>query len=158
MAKRKFILTPEEAADLEAVLSTAGDDHAYDRIRAVLGYHNGVKWTELAARFHCSRSTLLHWCRLYRRLGKEALISRTHNVTPVRLTAAQQIELAQRLANFTPAQVFSGAEATDRTVWTAKDLFRAIRMWYGVVYNSPTTYYSLLTRLTGIQKSNPPDD
>lgn len=155
MAKRKFELTPEELADLTGVLMDAGTDPAYDRLRAVLDYHNGEKWAELTSRYHCSRSTLLSWCRNYRRLGSEALINPRPAGTVRRLSGTQVNDLMQRLSTATPAGVFTGDETTDRKLWTAKDLFRAIRIWYGVVYNSPTTYYTLLARFQA--QADPPE-
>lgn len=148
MAKRKFRLTPEEETDITGVLDTAGSDPAYDRLRAILAYSSGVPWPELAAQFHCTRAGLQHYCSTYRRFGKEVLIRRVRRGgRDSRLTHCQLADLAQRLATTTPAQAFADIETSGGDRWTAKDLYRAILQWYGVVYSSPTTYYSLLKRL-----------
>jgi len=148
MAKRKFVLTPTELADITGTLETAGSDPAYDRLRAIVAYSAGVPWPELAAQFHCSRAGLQHYCNTYRRFGKEVLIRRGRGGgRDSRLTPFQMADLARRLAALTPAQAFPGIETFGVDHWTAKDLYRAIQLWYGVVYNSPTTYYSLLKRL-----------
>ena len=158
MATRKFHLTPVEVADLSDVLESATGDLAYDRLRAIVAYSAGVPWPELAARYHCSRSGLQHWCSIYRRGGKEALISRgRHGGRDSHLTQSQLVDLARRLATTTPAQAFPGSETSGGDHWTAKDLYRAIRLWYGVVYNSPTTYYTLLKRLIQVD-SQPSGD
>lgn len=158
MATRKFHLTPVEVADLSDVLESATGDLAYDRLRAIVAYSAGVPWAELAARYHCSRSGLQHWCSIYRRVGKEALISRgRHGGRDSHLTQSQLVDLARRLATTTPAQAFPGSETSGGDHWTAKDLYRAIRLWYGVVYNSPTTYYTLLKRLIQVD-SQPSGD
>src|SRR3990172_8808472 len=100
MATRKFHLTPVEVADLSDVLESATGDLAYDRLRAILAYSAGVPWPELAARYHCSRSGLQHWCSIYRRVGKEALISRgRHGGRDSHLTQSQLVDLARRLAD-----------------------------------------------------------
>jgi transposase len=148
MAKRKFRLTPAEHADITGVLDTAGSDPAYDRLRAILAYSSGVPWSELAEQFHCSRAGLQHYCSTYRRFGKEVMIQRSHRGgRESRLTHCQLADLARRLSTITPAQAFPGIESFGGDHWTAKDLYRAILQWYGVVYSSPTTYYSLLKRL-----------
>ncbi|HWR66532.1 MAG TPA: helix-turn-helix domain-containing protein [Bellilinea sp.] len=148
MAKRKFRLTPAELADITGVLDTAGSDPAYDRLRAILAYSSGVPWPELAKQFHCSRAGLQHYCSTYRRFGKDVLIQRRRRGgRDSRLTHRQLADLARRLATTTPAQAFPGIETFGGDHWTAKDLYRAILQWYGIVYSSPTTYYSLLKRL-----------
>lgn len=148
MARRKFQLTPAEIAEINSVLDKAGSDPAYDRLRAVLAYSSGVPWPVLAAQFRCSRAGLQHYCSTYRRFGKEALIRRGRRVgRGSRLTQCQLADLARRLATTTPAQEFPGSETFGGDHWTARDLYRAILQWYGVVYSSPTTYYSLLKRL-----------
>jgi len=155
MVKRKYALTPEELAELTRAVEGAGNDPAYNRLRAVLAYANGEKWTELIAHYRISRSTLLGWYRTYRRRGSQALITQRPAGTTPRLTTIQTAEMLRRLAATTPAEVFPEPEFTDHIMWTAKTLFRVIRMWYGVVYSSPTTYYSLLARLRG--DSNKPE-
>lgn len=148
MATRKFHLTPAEEAELGGVLESVPGDLAYDRLRAIVAYSAGVPWAEIAARYHCSRSGLQYWRSIYRRVGKDALIRRgPHSGRESRLTQSQLADLARRLATTTPAQAFPGSETFGGDHWTAKDLYRAIRLWYGVVYNSPTTYYALLKRL-----------
>lgn len=153
MAKRKFQLTPAELADITGVLDTAGSDPAYDRLRAILAYASGIPWAELAAQFHCSRAGLQHYCSSYRRFGKDVLITRgRRGGRDSRLSQGQLDDLKRRLATSTPAQAFPGIETFGGDQWTAKDLYRAILQWYGVVYSSPTTYYSLLKRLMPTDK------
>jgi transposase len=148
MAKRKFSLTLAEVAQISRVLESTTGDPAYDRLRAILDYSAGVKWKEIVARFHCSRSSLQHWCSTYRTFGEQALIGRGRpGGRESRLTRFQLADLEQRLASTSPAQAFQETEPAGGSQWTAKDLYRAIQLWYGVVYDSPTTYYTLLKRL-----------
>jgi len=156
MAKRKFRLTPAEHADITGALDTAGSELAYNRLRAILAYSSGVPWPELAAQFHCTRAGLQHYCSTYRRFGKEVLIRRgRRGGRDSRLTQYQLADLARRLATTTPAQAFPGIETFGGDHWTAKDLYRAILQWYGIVYSSPTTYYSLLKRLLPTDRHSP---
>ncbi len=151
MAKRKFSLTLAEVAEIGRVLESTTGDPAYDRLRAILDYSSGVKWKEIATRFHCSRSSLQHWCSTYRTFGQAALIGRGRlSGRESRLTQCQLADLARRLASTTPAQAFQEMEPAGGSQWTAKDLYRAIQLWYGVVYDSPTTYYTLLKRLKSV--------
>jgi transposase len=147
MTKRKFLLTTEETNEIYRILRLAGSDPIYDRLRAVLYYASGYSLDEVTAMFGVGASTLMGWCRLYRRFGPEGLASRSRGGNNTRLDEAQLADLTRRLAQSTPRQVFgNGAGADGGQTWTVQDLYRALREWYGVTYRSPTSYYTLLRR------------
>jgi transposase len=148
VAKRGFHLNGEEIREIENTLQEAGSDAVFDRLRAVLAYGTGYSLADITARYGCSRSTLMNWCRIYRRYGVEGLVSRCKGGNNARLSDAQLADLTRRLAETTPEMAFGrGAAAPDGITWTVKDLYRALRQWYGVVYNSPASYYRLLGRI-----------
>jgi transposase len=48
----------------------------------------------------------------------------------------------------TPWVVFGNGSATpDGRYWTSKDLYKALKLWYGITYQSRSSYYNLLSRL-----------
>lgn len=147
MAKRKFHLTPEEIEEISNTLAVAQPNPGYHRLEAILAYHLGEKWASLTKRFHCSRSTLYQWCKTYRQHGRDVLVIRAHGRSVARLTSSQLADLAAKVRAHRPRDIFHDSAASNNDHWTAKDLFRAIKLWYGVVYKSPATYYGLLSRL-----------
>jgi len=148
MAKRNFVLTPEEARSIQQILETCTDDPSCLRMRAVLWYGTGRPSTEIIAQLGCSRTSLLSWCQAYRTSGVPGLLDRRLGGNNRRLTHQQLAGLTQRLKTTTPRQVFSRNAATPAgSEWTVHDLYRALRMWYGVVFRSSTSYYNLLQRV-----------
>jgi transposase len=63
-----------------------------------------------------------------------------------KLTPAQVADLSNKLRQYTPQSLF-GPEATAvGDGWTLPDLRRAVQDWYGVTYQSTTSYRTLLHR------------
>jgi transposase len=153
MVTRSFVLTPEEVSTLDQILKTCTDDSSCCRLQAVLWYGTGLPAAEIMSRLGCSRSSLMGWCQAYRTSGALGLIDRRLGGNNTRLTPAQVVDLKERLRTLTPREVFSRKAATpEGLVWTVQDLYRAVRMWYGVVYRSRTSYYNLSSRL-GLKSS-----
>jgi len=147
MGKRKFQLSDGERQEIYEILKRSHDDPVYDRLRAVLYYASGSPTGEITTAFSCSRSTLLGWCDQYRRFGPEGLVSLCRGGNNAFLDDTQLADLTRRLWESTPRQVLGKSAATDEgQVWTVQDLYQAVRLWYGVVYRSPTSYYRLLKR------------
>jgi transposase len=148
MVKRIFILTPTEASILEKILKTCTDDPTCDRLQAVLWYGTGLPAAEITARLGCSRSSLMSWCQAYRTSGVTGLLDRRLGGNNARLSPEQITELKEHLRTLTPRDVFSRKAATPVGLeWTVPDLYRLLRMWYGVTYRSRTSYYNLFDRL-----------
>jgi len=148
MVKRSFVLIPEEASTLEGILKNCTDEASRCRLQAVLWYGTGLPVAEITSRLGCSRSSLLSWCQAYRTSGALGLIDRRLGGNNCRLTPAQVADLKEHLQTLTPRDVLSRKAATpDGLEWTVHDLYRLVRMWYGVVYRSSTSYYNLFARL-----------
>ena len=148
MAKRNFVLTPEEASLLQQVLETCTDDPSCQRMRAVLWYGTGHPAAEIVAQLGCSRTSLLSWCQAYRTSGVAGLLDRRLGGNNRRLSPQQLADLALRLRTSTPRQVFNRKVATSAgQEWTVHDLYRLLRMQYGIVFRSSTSYYNLLQRV-----------
>lgn len=144
MATRGFRLTREQAADLEAAYESCADGPTCVRYQAVFLYGIGYPASEVCERTGSSRSSLMEWCRRYRRHGIRGLLDGRRGGNSAKLTGAQIRDLQTRLRDHTPAAVF-GATACLGQFWTVEDLRRAVRDWYGVVYRSRNSYYRLFT-------------
>ena len=148
MAKRGFQITPAEEKVLRQIIETCRDDPTCDRLQAVLWYASGKTAAEIMASLGCSRSSLMSWCRAYRVAGVTGLMNRRLGGNNARLTSAQLADLKRRVQTSSPREIFQKRAATpEGKVWTVHDLYRAVRMWYGVVYRSSSSYYNLLARV-----------
>jgi len=148
MAKRGFQISPAEEQVIQQILETCGDDPTCNRLQAVLWYASGKTSAEITASLGCSRSSLMSWCQAYRMAGVKGLMNRRLGGNNARLNAAQLEELSRRIQTSKPRDIFKTRTATpDGEAWTIQDLYRAVRMWYGVVYRSRSSYYNLLERV-----------
>jgi transposase len=82
----------------------------------------------------CSRQSLMTWCRLYRQQGPDGLIDKRKGGNSAKLSPQQIQDLAQRLREHTPQQIFGAAAAspTSGQFWTVEDLRVAVGRWHGV--------------------------
>jgi len=147
MGKRKFQLTMEQTQDLHQRVDRAKGPRTRLRLQAVLWYGTGRPLDEIQSRLGCSRSSVLGWCQAYQREGPAALASKWQGGNNARLTPAQLEDLCDRISTNTPRDLFGKHAATpDGTDWTAEDLHKALKLWYGVVYQSKSSYYRLLKK------------
>jgi transposase len=118
-------------------------------LSAVLSYGTGTPVEEIQARLGCSRSCLMNWCQAYRSMGLEGLEDKRRGGNNARLTKPQLEDLSYRLMVNTPRMIY-GQQATspDGKTWTVEDLYKAIKTWYGVVYQSRASYYNLIAAYT----------
>jgi transposase len=108
-------------------------------------YGTGSPVEEIQRQFGCSRSSLLSWCRTYRFKGLSGLEDQRQGGNNARLTDGQIADLTRRLQTYTPRSVFGQKTSTqDGLQWTVEDLYKAIKLWYGVIYHSRSSYYKLL--------------
>ena len=82
------------------------------------------------------------WCRIYREQGIAGLVDKRKGGNRAKLTSAQIDELGHKLEHYTPAQVLKAQGFTDQ-YWSVESLSCAVREWYGVIYQSRTSYYTL---------------
>jgi transposase len=153
VARREFKLNLAETQEIECILKHGGDDAVYDRLRAVWEYSRGQSLAHIQQRYGCCRSALMNWCAIYRQRGVDGLVRRCQGGNNARLSESQLADLTRRMAETTPAIVFGhgNGDLGDKE-WTAKDLYRAVRQWYGVVYNSQGSYYRLLKRINWLNQ------
>lgn len=147
MAKRQFRLSPEEEKELLYAYQHCKDGPTRTRYQAVRLYGTGYPAQEVMAITGCGRTTLMTWCRLYRQHKAAILIDKRKGGNSAKLRPAQVQDLAQRLREHTPQQLFGAAAASaDGLFWTVEDLAQAIARWYGVQYRSRSAYLSLFDR------------
>ena len=121
------------------------DNRLHARLHAVLMYGTGLPVEEILKQIGCSRSSLLNWCRDFRFRGLAGLEDERRGGNNARLTDGQVNDLARRLRLYTPRSVFGQKTGTpEGQQWIVEDLYKAIKLWYGVVYQSRASYYKLL--------------
>jgi len=147
MAKRRFQLTEEQVKELTQAYRGCRDGSTRTRYQAVRLYGTGYPVEEVKEITGCSQTSLMDWCRIYRTQGPAGLVDKRRGGNRAKLKPAQLEELRIRLQQYTPADLFGSTAATaDGQFWTVEDLQRAIEQWYGVCYQSRTSYYSLFDR------------
>jgi transposase len=142
MADRKFRLIEEQAQELFNAFDKCKDGPTRTRYQAVRLYGTGYPFREIETITGCRRSTLMDWCRIYRKQGVTGLIDKRNGGNRAKLTGAQIEELTQKLRQYTPGQVLKAQGFTDQH-WSVESLSCAVREWYGVTYQSRTSYYTL---------------
>jgi transposase len=147
MAKRQFQLTEKQVKELTHAYQNCKDGLTRTRYQAVRLYGTGYPVKEVMEITGCSQSSLMGWCRIYRIGGIAGLVDKRRGGNRAKLKPAQIEELKARLHQYTPADLFGSTAATaDGQFWTVEDLQRATQQWYGVCYQSRTSYYSLFAR------------
>jgi transposase len=127
-----------------AAYSACKDGPTRTRFQAVRLYGTGYRTQEVVRITGCSRTSLMDWCRAYRQEGVEALVDHRAGGNRARLTGEEIEALQRRLTEYTPMDVFGHTASTlDGQFWTMPDLRRAVEQWYGVTYQSNSSYYRL---------------
>ena len=121
------------------------DGPTRSRYLAVRLYGAGYPVKEVMNITGCSRSSLMNWCRFYSAEGVNGLSDKRVGGNRARLTPAQLDEVRTRLHTYGPGQLF-GRDATNAQFWTVSDFARGLQRWYGVVYQSLSSYTRLLAQ------------
>ena len=145
MAKRQFQLTANEISALRQAEQQTRDVRELKRLQAVRLYGTGEAVEVIQNIVGCGPVSPRQWAAEYRREGLEAL--RTHWATgnANKLTPEQRVELTLRLSQYSPDQVISPDVRINRgAFWTVSDLRIGVERWFGVSYQSETSYRNLL--------------
>lgn len=147
MARRRQYLNAEEIRKLQKQLNDCADNRMRMRLQAVLMYETGHSIDVILERFNCSRSSLLNWCQAFRSRGLSGLSPHWTGGHNAKLTEEQLADLARKLEEITPHMLFGESSSPENGQhWNVEDLYRAIKLWYGVVYRSRSSYYNILSR------------
>ena len=145
MAKREFTLTDTQEAALQQAFLHTKDGPTRTRYQAVRLYGLGYPVAQIQEITGCSRTSLMDWCRLYQTRGVRGLVDGRVGGNRAKLTPHQRETVRANLHQYTPRQLFGPDTATaDGQFWTIPDLKRAVREWFGVTWDSPTSYRTLL--------------
>lgn len=155
MAKRRFQLTDNQVNEITRAYASCRDGPTRTRYQAVRLYGTDYPTKEVLKITGCSRSTLMDWCRQYRSDGVDGLTDRRAGGNRAKLKLEQLEELRTQLHMYTPSEVFGSLAATPTgQFWTVPDLKRAVKRWYGVSYQSPSSYWRLF-HLCGFSYQRP---
>jgi transposase len=146
MSNRHFHLTTDAAAALQAAEQHAPNGATRTRMQAVRLYGLDYTVADIHIITGLSRSRLLQCCAAYVQDGIAALHDHRAGGNCHTLTPAQVAEVGDKLRQYTPRSLFGSEAATAGDGWTFPDLRRAIQHWYGVTYQSDTSYRSRFRR------------
>lgn len=146
MAKRTFKLTETERKELHKAYQVSKDAATRTRYQAVRLYGEGYAEKDVEQITGCSRTSLMEWCRAYRKDHSQGLVDHRAGGNSAKLSKLQIEELQQVLHQYTPKEWFGAkASTSDGQFWTVEDLIQVIRKQYAVEYKSRTSYISLLS-------------
>lgn len=145
MAHRKFRLDEREQAQLRYAYESTPAAEERRRLQVVRLYGEGKPASEIQAITGCSYGSLMRWRRSYERGGIAALSDKRAGGNRAKLTQAQRAEVKQKVNQYRPDQVLPPEVRVSRGVfWTVSDLKLVVERWYGVEYQSNTSYLTLL--------------
>ena len=145
MAQRKFQLDEREQAKLRYAYESTQEAEERRRMQAVRLYGEGKPVSDIQAITGCSYRSLMRWRRSYERAGIAALADKRVGGNRAKLTQAQRAEVKQKVNQYRPDQVLPPEVRVSRGLfWTVSDLKLVVERWYGVEYQSNTSYLTLL--------------
>ena len=150
MTRRRFRLTEDQIKELVDAYEQTDSESLRVRLQSVRLYGTNHTVEEILECTGYSRTSLMEWCRKYRRDGLPGLEEHRRGGNRALLTQAQLGDLRQRLVMHTPGE-FCGPEepSPPSQYWQVRYLRRALEEWYGVRYKSRTSYLRLFA-LCGI--------
>ena len=149
MRTRGFCLSEAEANELQAAFRHCRNPDTKIRYQAVRLYGLGHPVPQILDICGCNRRSLLQWSSAYREGGIAALVDQRTGGNRAKLKAHQIQRLHRILHQFTPAQLLGKDQcsgAGEGTFWSVADLASLVQREYGVLYQSSTSYYSLLAK------------
>jgi transposase len=140
-------MTEEQLDELQRAYRNTKDGAERTRYQAVWLYGQGYPVAEICQITGCSTTSLMEWNRQYREYGLEALVDQRDGRNRAKLTREQTTELSEKLRMYTPRDLFgSETHTASGQHWAVEDLARAVQQWYGVRWQSRTSYHSLFAR------------
>ncbi len=147
MSRERQGLRQEQENELLNAYTQSQDGALRTRYQAVRLYGLGYPVEEIVTISGCSVTSLNRWWQLYRTEGIAGLVDSRSGGNCAKLTPAQLLDLNDKLHRYNPAQVFGPVVATtDGQFWTVADLGHGLQQWYGVIYQSVTSYGTLFKR------------
>ena len=145
MPRQRFEITEEQEEALQRAYRESKDAATRTRYQAVQLYVQGYPVPEICRITGCNRTSLMEWCRKYREQGAAGLRDHRGGRQRAKLTETQIEDLRERLYAYIPHALFGPETQTNSGQhWTVADLARAVKQWYGVSWQSRTSYHTLL--------------
>lgn len=146
MRTRTFKLTTSEEQALQVAYLHCQDGATRTRYQAVRLYGLGYAVAEVMQICGCSQRSLLDWCHRYRAEGIAGLVDHRIGGNSRRLQPLEIEELSQLMHQYTPAQLLGPTVTGDGEHWCVGALCQVVSKRFGVVYQSQTSYRTLLDR------------
>jgi len=144
MGSRIFLLNDPEIREIQAFINKTKSKRLRTRLLGVLLYGTNVPVDDILEQVGYSRSTLMNWCAAYKEQGIQGLFDNRNGGNNAKLSKVQVRDLRRRLQGTSPFVEFGRRAATDHGEhWTIEDLYTAVKQWYGVVYDSRSSYHRL---------------
>jgi transposase len=144
MRNRQFKLSEAAGNELRGAYHNCSDPLAKIRFQAVRLYGEGCRTQDIESICGCSRSSLMEWCRAYRREGVTGLLDHRNGGNHAKLKPQQVAEIQRLLECYTPAQLLGREQCVGAgEFWTVPDLAHIVKVRTGVVYQSATSYRNL---------------
>ena len=145
MANRKLEQPKQEIGKLQVAADNTQDVKEMKRLQAVRLYYEGRAVSDIVQIVGCSERSLFRWVANYQRERIAGLRSKYKGGNAAKLSKEQRDEIREKLHTYRPDQVLSPDDRGRHGVyWTVSDLRIAIQKWYGVTYQSDTSYRTLL--------------
>ena len=147
MKPRSFCLTEGEATELQTAYQHCQDAQAKTRYQAVRLYGTGYAVPQIVDICGCAPRNLSNWVRAFRQRGLTALLDHRLGGNRARLTPDQIEAVQTKLHRYTPAGLLGHEGCVDEgQFWTVPDVARLLERDFGVVYESQTSYRTLMQK------------
>jgi transposase len=145
MANRKLTINEQEIAALKQAADSTDGPAELKRLQAVRLYGTGHSVSEIAEIVDTSPTSIYRWATWYRQGGRAELQSKYKgNQNAAKLSRSQKAELRERLHQQRPPEVLPPDKRISQgQFWTVSDLKIAVKQWYGVTYQSHSSYREL---------------
>jgi len=145
--KRKLILNEQEIAALKQAADSTRDPAELKRLQAVRLYGTGHLVPEIAEIVDTSPTSIYRWASWYRQAGRAELQSKYGgNQNAAKLSRDQKADLRERLHQHRPDEILPpNIRVSQGQFWAVSDLQIAVKQWYGVTYQSISSYRRLFT-------------
>ena len=147
MARRQFILDKAERQHLLQAYRNCKKAATRTRYQAVRLYGEGYQVSQIEEITGCSRSSLMEWCRAYRRDSHQGLVDKRIGGNRSKLQELEIRELTDTLHQYTPRERLGDKSSTAHgRFWSVEDLSLLLREKYSVEYKRRVSYIELLHR------------
>lgn len=147
MSRKRFEISEVQKRALQQAYRQSKDAATRTRYQAVILYSQNYPVTEICQITGCHRNSLMEWCRKYRQQGVSGLQDHRGGPRRAKLSAEQIDELRYKLDMYNPRDLFGpNTHTVSGQHWTVEDLAQAVQCWYGIVWESRSSYHRLLAQ------------